>query len=60
MFFLATVVDTLKLSPEQYESGDSLALISAINAKYPEKVLMDVGLVMTLYDIVKVRLPDMW
>lgn len=54
MFLIATVVDTLKLTPEQYESGDSLALISAINAKYPERVLMDVGLVMTLYDIVKV------
>ena len=54
MFFLATVADTIRIAPTHFSGGDDLALIAAINAAYPDRTLMDVGLVVSLYDVLTV------
>lgn len=46
--------DTLRINPSIFGTGDTSSIISAINAKYPQKVIMDLGLVISLYDILRV------
>ena len=54
MFFLATIADTIQIDPQNYSDGDEIALRHAIHKKYPEMIIMDVGLVISLYDVIKV------
>ncbi|GMH53547.1 hypothetical protein TrST_g6839 [Triparma strigata] len=54
MFFLTTIADTLRITPGDFGTGDTTSIIAAINATYPEKVIMDVGLCIALYDVIRV------
>ena len=54
MFFLTTIADTLRIPPSSFSKGDSPSIVHAINAKYPRKVIMDVGLCIALFDVIKV------
>jgi DNA-directed RNA polymerase III subunit RPC8 len=54
MFFLATIADTIRVEPHDFGKGDAKAIQSSINKKYPQKVLPSVGLVICLYDVLRV------
>ena len=54
MFFLTTIADTLRIPPSSFSKGDSPSIVQAINAKYPRKVIMDVGMCIALYDVIEV------
>ena len=54
MFFLTTIADTLRISPSSFSCGDYPSIIRAIAVKYPRKVIMDVGLCIALFDVIKI------
>ena len=49
MFILATVVDTIKIPPNMLSIPSMTAVHSEMDRRYPNKVLMDVGLVVCRY-----------
>ena len=56
MFILTVLEDEVALHPSQFGPNQHIPRIkSMIEAKYVDRVVPDVGLVMALYDIVKVR-----
>lgn len=56
MFILSTLEDEVALHPSRFAAGKHVAEIrSMIEDKYVDRVITDVGLVVSLYDIVSVR-----
>lgn len=54
MFFLAEIADTLRVPPTDFGCGDAASLVKCIKEKYSAEVLMDVGMVVKLYDVIRV------
>jgi DNA-directed RNA polymerase III subunit RPC8 len=55
MFVLAIVEDKLKILPEQFDRDSRDVLIEQIDSKYSNKVLLEVGLCISFYDILEVQ-----
>lgn len=51
MFILSKLSDIVKLSPSTFSIPTETALTSAINAKFSNKVVQDLGLCICLFDI---------
>ena len=51
MFVLSNFTDVVRLAPDSFASTTELALTQAINGKFANKVVEDVGLCVCLYDI---------
>lgn len=51
MFTLATVSDSIRLDPDSFDKSHHAALSQAVNDKFANKVLPDVGLCIALYDV---------
>ena len=49
MFVVVSIVDTIRIQPSQLRLPTLVALQNEIDSKYPNKVLMDVGLVVARY-----------
>mmetsp|Transcript_23222 Transcript_23222/g.26469 ORF Transcript_23222/g.26469 Transcript_23222/m.26469 type:complete len:286 (-) Transcript_23222:289-1146(-) len=49
MFVLATIVDTVRLAPVMFSQPTLLAVHSEMDKKYPNRVIMNVGLVIGRY-----------
>ncbi|KAJ1618178.1 RNA polymerase III subunit Rpc25-domain-containing protein [Pavlovales sp. CCMP2436] len=54
MFSLVKVEDTVKIQPSEFHLPTHEAVVSAVNCKYANKVILDIGLCLQLYDVVKV------
>lgn len=52
MFTLATLEDSIRLDPSTFTLDHNVALTQEINRKFSNKVLPEVGLCISLYDIV--------
>lgn len=52
MFILSSFSDVVKLSPDTFSIPTETALTSAINAKFSNKVVQDLGLCICLFDII--------
>lgn len=52
MFILSKFSDVVKLAPDTFSIPTETALTSAINAKFSNKVVQDLGLCICLYDII--------
>lgn len=50
MFVLTTVVDTVRIPPSMFVQSTITSVHSEIEKRYPNRVIMDVGLVICLYD----------
>jgi DNA-directed RNA polymerase III subunit RPC8 len=57
MFLLAVIEDTLKTLPDQFERDSGEVLLEQIDLKFANKVLVDVGLCITLFDFIDVGDP---
>ena len=53
MFNLTKISDLIRLPPDEFSLPLSEALEDLINAKYSNKVIHNVGLCITLYDILE-------
>lgn len=53
MYSIVTVADLIQISPQDHEKRSARALEDNINAKYADKVIHKVGLVLGLFDILK-------
>ncbi|ORY83696.1 RNA polymerase III subunit Rpc25 [Protomyces lactucae-debilis] len=51
VFVLSKVEDVIELAPDTSNTDTAIALTSAINAKYANRVIMDVGLAICLFDL---------
>jgi DNA-directed RNA polymerase III subunit RPC8 len=51
VFVLSKVEDVIELAPDTSSTDTAVALTSAINAKYANRVIMDVGLCICLFDL---------
>jgi len=49
MFILATVVDTIRIPPNMLSIPTLTAVHSEMDRRYPNRVLMDIGLVVCRY-----------
>ncbi|KAJ2151141.1 DNA-directed RNA polymerase III complex subunit Rpc25, partial [Coemansia sp. RSA 562] len=54
MFVLTVLRDTLKIVPEDFRKTREQALKDAINEKYANRVLHDVGLCILVHDLVEI------
>lgn len=54
MFSLVKLDDTVKIQPSDFHLPMHDALVAAINCKYANMVILDVGLCLKLYDIVSI------
>jgi DNA-directed RNA polymerase III subunit RPC8 len=54
MFYLATIADTIRVPPSQFAHGDAKSLTDAISRKFPGRTIMDVGMVISLFDVLTV------
>ncbi|KAJ1869118.1 coq1 putative hexaprenyl diphosphate synthase [Coemansia sp. RSA 990] len=54
MFVLVVLRDTLKIIPADFRKTREVAIKDAINAKYSNRVLHDVGLCMLVHDLVEI------
>ncbi|GMI19563.1 hypothetical protein TeGR_g8791 [Tetraparma gracilis] len=54
MFYIVSIADTLKVEPCDFAKGDPEAIVDCIDQKYPGRVLMELGLVCSLYDVISV------
>ena len=54
MFHLARLTDIIKLEPHTFVSASLEALESQINAKYSNRVLLNVGLCLIVFDFIHV------
>ena len=57
MFLLAVIEDKLKTLPDQFERDSDAVLLDQIDIKFANKVLVDVGLCITLFDFLEVGDP---
>lgn len=53
MFVLVTLKDTIRIPPNKFDVPMKQALTDEINERLANKVIVDVGLCITFYDIVK-------
>ncbi|CAO3579396.1 unnamed protein product [Absidia cylindrospora] len=51
MFVLAEIEDTVKIVPNDFGKNDNNAITDALNEKYANKVVQEVGLCICVYDI---------
>jgi DNA-directed RNA polymerase III subunit RPC8 len=54
MFNLVKVEDTVKIPPSEFHLPMHDAVVAAVNCKYANKVVLEVGLCIQLYDIVSI------
>ncbi|KAG8462991.1 hypothetical protein KFE25_001764 [Diacronema lutheri] len=54
MFSLVMLEDTVKVQPSDFHLPTHEALVSAVNCKFANKVIIDVGLCLRLYDIASI------
>ncbi|KAK0422016.1 hypothetical protein QR680_007314 [Steinernema hermaphroditum] len=54
MFILSTIKDTIQSKPHQFQGDYEERLTTAINNRYANKVIPNVGLAMNLYDFVDI------
>mmetsp|Transcript_27387 Transcript_27387/g.73733 ORF Transcript_27387/g.73733 Transcript_27387/m.73733 type:complete len:298 (-) Transcript_27387:225-1118(-) len=52
MFQLVIVEDTVKIHPSEFNKPRAEAIVVAVNAKYANKVVLDTGLCIQVYDLV--------
>lgn len=54
MFQLLDIIDSVKIHPSCLRKNFSLAITEELNIKYANKVLQDVGLCLSVYDILEI------
>ena len=57
MFLLAVIEDKLRTLPDQFARDSEAVLLDQIDIKFANKVLVDVGLCITLFDFLEVGDP---
>eukprot|EP01012_Entosiphon_sulcatum_P017043 TRINITY_DN2187_c0_g1_i1.p1 TRINITY_DN2187_c0_g1~~TRINITY_DN2187_c0_g1_i1.p1 ORF type:complete len:208 (-),score=22.80 TRINITY_DN2187_c0_g1_i1:47-670(-) len=53
MFVLVQIVDVIPIPPRAFSKGRNMAIRDELNSKYCNKVIPDIGLCVTTYDIVR-------
>jgi DNA-directed RNA polymerase III subunit RPC8 len=53
MFLLSELEDTVKVVPNDFRKADSDAITDTLNEKYANKVVQEVGLCVSVFDILK-------
>ncbi|KAF2634693.1 hypothetical protein P280DRAFT_463189 [Massarina eburnea CBS 473.64] len=53
MFILTTIEDLIQITPDQFNRPSAQALKDAINTKYSNKVIQNIGLCLCLWDILQ-------
>ncbi|KAF2751022.1 hypothetical protein M011DRAFT_464816 [Sporormia fimetaria CBS 119925] len=51
MFILTTIQDLIQIAPQEFEKPSAQALKDAINTKYSDRIIQNIGLGICLYDL---------
>ena len=54
MFVLTRISDVIPVTPELFDTDYAQVLVEEIDRKYANKVISDVGLCVTIYDIINI------
>eukprot|EP01035_Chromulina_nebulosa_P020438 gene20438-26520_t len=57
MFILTVIEDKIKIKPDQFDNETSETIIEIIQSKYCNKIIPDVGLVISFFDFIEVGDP---
>jgi DNA-directed RNA polymerase III subunit RPC8 len=54
MFILSRLTDLIRIAPDQFNKNQKKALINELNKKYANKIINNLGLVISVWDLIKV------
>lgn len=55
MFILSRLTDLIRLSPDQFNKNPKKSIINELNKKYANKIVQNLGLVISVWDLIKVE-----